>query len=139
MNVISGPAGRAQGGGSEPRVRAARAGPLSPITVLVGASLQRPFLQRWLAAKLGAHANLRILMPGDLALLLDVRIDALSRGSVIHRIFERFYDEWKGKGRRRSPGRWRSGSVRSLARSATTRPIAVRPATRRCGRPTGSS
>jgi ATP-dependent helicase/nuclease subunit B len=27
-----------------------------------------------------------------------VRIDALSRGSVIHRIFERFYDEWKGKG-----------------------------------------
>ena len=27
-----------------------------------------------------------------------VRIDALSRGSVVHRIFERFYDEWKGKG-----------------------------------------
>ena len=27
-----------------------------------------------------------------------VRIDALSRGSVIHRIFERFYDEWNGKG-----------------------------------------
>jgi hypothetical protein len=44
--------------------------PLSPITVLVGASLQRPFLQRWLAARLGAHANVRILMPGDLALLL---------------------------------------------------------------------
>jgi ATP-dependent helicase/nuclease subunit B len=44
--------------------------PLSPVTVLVGASLQRPFLQRWLAARLGAHANVRILMPGDLALLL---------------------------------------------------------------------
>jgi hypothetical protein len=44
--------------------------PLSPITVLVGASLQRPFLQRWLAARLAAHANVRILMPGDLALLL---------------------------------------------------------------------
>jgi RecB family exonuclease len=44
--------------------------PLSPITVLVGASLQRPFLQRWLTARLGAHANVRILMPGDLALLL---------------------------------------------------------------------
>ena len=44
--------------------------PLSPITVLVGASLQRPWLQRWLAARLGAHANVRILMPGDLALLL---------------------------------------------------------------------
>jgi exonuclease V gamma subunit len=44
--------------------------PLAPITVLVGASLQRPFLQRWLAARLGAHANVRILMPGDLALLL---------------------------------------------------------------------
>ena len=43
---------------------------LSPVTVLVGASLQRPFLQRWLAARLGAHANVRILMPGDLALLL---------------------------------------------------------------------
>ena len=44
--------------------------PLEPIYVLVGASLQRPFLQRWLAARLGAHANVRILMPGDLALLL---------------------------------------------------------------------
>jgi ATP-dependent helicase/nuclease subunit B len=44
--------------------------PLSPITVLVGGSLQRPFLQRWLAERLGAHANLRVLMPGDLALLL---------------------------------------------------------------------
>ena len=27
-----------------------------------------------------------------------VRIDALSKGSVIHRIFERFYDEWRGTG-----------------------------------------
>ena len=44
--------------------------PLKPIWVLVGASLQRPYLQRWLAATLGAHANVRILMPGDLALLL---------------------------------------------------------------------
>ena len=44
--------------------------PLEPITVLVGASLQRPFLQRWLAQRLAAHANVRILMPGDLALLL---------------------------------------------------------------------
>ena len=53
------------------RVRELRAAdPLSPINVLVGASLQRPFLQRWLAASLGAHANVRILMPGDLALLL---------------------------------------------------------------------
>jgi ATP-dependent helicase/nuclease subunit B len=46
------------------------ADPLEPITVLVGSSLQRPFLQRSLAARLGAHANVRILMPGDLALLL---------------------------------------------------------------------
>jgi len=44
--------------------------PLSPIWVLVGASLQRPFTQRWLAQRLGAHANVRVLMPGDLALLL---------------------------------------------------------------------
>ncbi|MBO0709151.1 MAG: hypothetical protein J2P44_12380, partial [Candidatus Dormibacteraeota bacterium] len=47
-----------------------RAGPLEPITILVGASLQRPFIDRWLATRLGAHANVRILMPGDLALLL---------------------------------------------------------------------
>ncbi len=47
--------------------------PLSPITLLVAASLQRPWLQRFLAARLGAHANIRILMPGDLALLLGSR------------------------------------------------------------------
>jgi hypothetical protein len=44
--------------------------PLAPIWLLVGASLQRPYLARWLAARLGGHANVRILMPGDLALLL---------------------------------------------------------------------
>src|SRR5436190_2875224 len=44
--------------------------PLTPITLLVGASLQRPYLERWIAARLGGHANVRILMPGDLALLL---------------------------------------------------------------------
>ena len=44
--------------------------PLAPITVLVGTSLQRPYLARDLAARLGGHANVRILMPGDLALLL---------------------------------------------------------------------
>jgi ATP-dependent helicase/nuclease subunit B len=44
--------------------------PLEPINILVGASLQRPFVERWLAAHLGGHANVRILMPGDLALLL---------------------------------------------------------------------
>lgn len=47
-----------------------REDPLSPITVLVGTSLQRPFLARSLAARLGGHASVRILMPGDLALLL---------------------------------------------------------------------
>jgi RecB family exonuclease len=53
------------------RIGSARADdPLKPIYVLVGASLQRPFLQRWLAARLGAHANVRVLMPGDLSLLL---------------------------------------------------------------------
>jgi RecB family exonuclease len=46
------------------------ADPLTPITLLVGASLQRPYLARWLASRLGGHANVRILMPGDLALLL---------------------------------------------------------------------
>jgi RecB family exonuclease len=47
-----------------------REDPLTPISVLVGTSLQRPFLQRWLACELGGHANVRVLMPGDLALLL---------------------------------------------------------------------
>ena len=48
--------------------------PLAPITVLVGASLQRPYLTHWLAGELGGHANLRILMPGDLALLLGAPV-----------------------------------------------------------------
>src|SRR5262249_46501676 len=47
-----------------------RQDPLTPIWILVGASLQRPYLARWLAGQLGGHANVRILMPGDLALLL---------------------------------------------------------------------
>ena len=70
LKVITGrPAGLRQA--LAERVAALRAeDPLEPITVLVGASLQRPFLERWLAARLGAHANVRILMPGDLALLL---------------------------------------------------------------------
>ena len=50
-----------------------RIDPLTPITVLVGTSLQRPFLHRWLAVRLGGHANVRVLMPGDLALLLGSR------------------------------------------------------------------
>jgi RecB family exonuclease len=53
------------------RVRELRAvDPLEPITILVGTSLQRPYLARDLGAQLGGHANVRILMPGDLALLL---------------------------------------------------------------------
>src|SRR5436853_42045 len=47
--------------------------PLTPIWLLVGASLQRPFVDRWLAAQLGGHANVRILMPGDLSLLLGAQ------------------------------------------------------------------
>src|ERR1700732_1741809 len=46
------------------------ADPLAPISLLVETSLQRPHLGRWLAARLGGHANVRILMPGDLALFL---------------------------------------------------------------------
>jgi RecB family exonuclease len=51
-----------------------REDPLAPITVLVGTSLQRPHLARWLAGRLGAHANVQILMPGDLALLLGASV-----------------------------------------------------------------
>jgi RecB family exonuclease len=36
----------------------------------VGASLQRPYIERWLAAQLGGHANVQVFMPGDLGLLL---------------------------------------------------------------------
>jgi ATP-dependent helicase/nuclease subunit B len=43
---------------------------LAPIYILVGASLQRPYLSRWLAARVGGHANVQVLMPGDLALIL---------------------------------------------------------------------
>jgi RecB family exonuclease len=70
LNVISGRpvALQAELAGRVTQLRAVD--PLSPITLLVGASLQRPWLQRWLAGRLGAHANVRILMPGDLALLL---------------------------------------------------------------------
>jgi hypothetical protein len=78
LKVISGGPGALREQLAE-RVRELRAtDPLAPITVLVGASLQRPFLERWLAARLGAHANVRILMPGDLALLLGapVLVDA---------------------------------------------------------------
>jgi RecB family exonuclease len=70
LDVISGPP-RSLREGVATRVHELRSvDPLSPITVLVGSSLQRPYLQRWLAARLGAHANVRILMPGDVALLL---------------------------------------------------------------------
>ena len=44
--------------------------PLAPVHILVGTSLQRPFLDRFLAERLGAHANVRIHMPGDFALAL---------------------------------------------------------------------
>lgn len=50
-----------------------REDPLAPIWLLVGASLQRPFLDRWLASELGGHANVRTLMPGDLSLLLGAQ------------------------------------------------------------------
>ena len=57
--------------------------PLAPITVLVGASLQRPHLTHWLAGELGGHANLRILMPGDLALSLGApRLVAAGRRAL---------------------------------------------------------
>src|SRR5689334_6273328 len=50
-----------------------REDPLAPILLLVGASLQRPYIERWLAAKLGGHANVQVMMPGDLGLLLGGR------------------------------------------------------------------
>ncbi len=70
MRVVSGRP-TALGAAIAARVAELRAhDPLEPITVLVGTSLQRPWLARWLAAQLGAHASVRVLMPGDLALYL---------------------------------------------------------------------
>jgi RecB family exonuclease len=48
--------------------------PLAPVPLLVGASLQRPYIERWLAAQLGGHANVHVLMPGDLGLLLGAPV-----------------------------------------------------------------
>jgi len=71
--VLSGPPAALREALAERVAELRREDPLAPMTVLVGTSLQRPFLARWLAARLGGHANVRILMPGDLALLLGAR------------------------------------------------------------------
>jgi hypothetical protein len=70
MRVLSDSPTRLREAFAERVVELRQQDPLSPITVLVGTSLQRPFLARWLAARLRGHANVRMLMPGDLALLL---------------------------------------------------------------------
>src|ERR1039458_2432778 len=70
MRVITGRPAALQAALASRVAELRREEPLEPITVLVGTSLQRPYLARWLAAALGGHANVRILMPGDLALLL---------------------------------------------------------------------
>jgi RecB family exonuclease len=70
MTVISGQPAALRRALADRVAELRRTDPLSPITLLVGTSLQRPFLARWLAARLGGHASVRILMPGDLALLL---------------------------------------------------------------------
>src|SRR4051812_30009361 len=70
MRVISGQPAALKTALADRVAELRRTDPLSPITVLVGTSLQRPFVARWLAARLGGHASVRILMPGDLALLL---------------------------------------------------------------------
>jgi ATP-dependent helicase/nuclease subunit B len=70
MRVLTGPPAGLRIALADRVAELRRADPLAPITVLVGTSLQRPHLARWLAAKLGGHANVQIVMPGDLALLL---------------------------------------------------------------------
>ena len=44
--------------------------PLAPVTVLVGGTLLRPYLQRRVAALLGGHANVDFVTAGELALRL---------------------------------------------------------------------
>ena len=56
------------------RIAAIQAGdPLAPIGVLLGGTLQRPYLQRRLAERNGGIANVRFLMPSELALELGER------------------------------------------------------------------
>lgn len=43
---------------------------LAPVTILVGSTLLRPYLQRRLATLLGGHANVSIVTAGELALAL---------------------------------------------------------------------
>ncbi|MBA3326876.1 MAG: exodeoxyribonuclease V subunit gamma [Solirubrobacterales bacterium] len=49
---------------------AKRDDPLAPVTILVGSTLLRPYLQRRLATLLGGHANVSIVTAGELALRL---------------------------------------------------------------------
>ncbi|WP_354699039.1 exonuclease [Paraconexibacter sp. AEG42_29] len=49
---------------------AKRDDPLAPVTVLVGSTLLRPYLQRRLATLLGGHANVAFVTAGELALKL---------------------------------------------------------------------
>ena len=44
--------------------------PLAPVTVLVGGTLLRPYLQRRMATLLGGHANVSFVTAGELALAL---------------------------------------------------------------------
>ena len=44
--------------------------PLAPVTVMVGGTLLRPYLQRRMAALLGGHANVGFVTAGELALRL---------------------------------------------------------------------
>ena len=55
-------------------VKAAQADdPLAPVAVLLGGTLQRPYLQRRLAERNGGIVNVHFLMPSELALLLGER------------------------------------------------------------------
>ena len=49
---------------------AKRTDPLAPVTILVGGTLLRPYLQRRVATLLGGHANVSIVTAGELALRL---------------------------------------------------------------------
>jgi RecB family exonuclease len=70
LNVVTGPAAHLRVALADHVADLRQRDPLAPIPLLVGASLQRPYIERWLAARLGGHANVQVLMPGDLGLLL---------------------------------------------------------------------
>ena len=71
--VITGPSLALENRLAEEVGAAREADPLTPICVLVGGTLLRPYLQRELARRSGGIANVHFLTPADFSLILGER------------------------------------------------------------------